>query len=33
MTEFDPIDEKVVFEKLSNLINGMDCSKQNFKAA
>ena len=31
MTEFDPIDEKVVFEKLSNLINGMDCSKQSLE--
>ena len=31
MAEFDPIDEKVVFEKLSNLINGMDCSKQSLE--
>ena len=31
MTEFDPIDEKVVFEKLNNLINGMDCSKQSLE--
>lgn len=31
MAEFDPIDEKVVFEKLSNLINGMGCSKQSLE--
>ena len=31
MAAFDPIDEKVVFEKLSNLINGMDCSKQSLE--